>query len=62
MQLNLTKNDISFCTKAFLAIISQQVILQNTFFIGDLFKQMKLAIATLQAAMKISPLKSLEDR
>ena len=39
MQRNLTKNDISnIVYKAFLAIISQQVILENTFFIGDLSK------------------------
>ena len=60
---NLTKSDINnIVQKNFSCNISQQVILQNTFSIRDLFKYMIAAIATLQVAMEKSTLKSLQVR
>ena len=48
MQRNPTTNGIySILYKGFSCIASQQVILQNTFSICDLFKLIKVAIATL---------------
>ena len=57
MQRNLTKNDISSSAKV---NIPQQLLLQKTF-AGNLSK-MKVAITTLQVAMKKSTLKSLQGK
>ena len=63
MQRNPAKNDIcNSLQKDFSCNTSQQVILQNIFSIGDLFKWMKLAMATLKVAMEKSTLKSLQGR